>query len=72
MLIIGLATNKLARQRAYQKLRESEERLNLAAEAAGFGAWVWNVTTNNMWGSETWRRLFGFAADEDIGFENLL
>ncbi len=50
---------------------ESEERLTLAAEAAEFGVWVWNITTNQIWGSERWRRLFGFAPGDDIGFENL-
>ncbi len=71
MLIIGLVVNKLARKRATQQLRESEERLTLAAEAAEFGVWVWNVTDNRIWGTETWRRLFGFPSGEDIGFENL-
>jgi PAS domain S-box-containing protein len=32
---------------------------------------VWNVTSNQIWGTETWRRLFGFASGEDIGFEKL-
>ena len=71
LLIIGLVANKLARKRADPELRESEERLALAAEAAEFGVWVWNVTSNQIWGTETWRRLFGFASGEDIGFEKL-
>jgi PAS domain S-box-containing protein len=71
LLIIGLVANKLARKRADRELRESEERLALAAEAAEFGVWAWNVTSNQIWGTETWRRLFGFASGEDIGFEKL-
>ncbi|MEI6193092.1 MAG: PAS domain S-box protein [Verrucomicrobiota bacterium] len=71
MLIIGLVANKLARKQADQDLRESEERLTLAAEAAEFGVWVWNITSNRIWGSETWRRLFGFASGEAICFEQL-
>jgi PAS domain S-box-containing protein len=71
VLIIGLVANKLARKRADRELRESEERLTLAAEAAEFGVWVWNVTSNQMWGSEIWRQLFGFASGENIGFEKL-
>ena len=58
-------------KRAKVALLESEERLILAAEAAEFGVWVWNVTSNQIWGTETWRRLFGFAPGEDIGFEKL-
>jgi PAS domain S-box-containing protein len=71
LLIIGLVANKLARKRVDRELRESEERLTLAAEAAEFGVWVWNVTSNQIWGTETWRLLFGFASGEDIGFEQL-
>ena len=58
-------------KRSKVALLESEERLILAAEAAEFGVWVWNVTSNQIWGTETWRRLFGFASGEDIGFEKL-
>ena len=71
VLIIVLVANKLARKRVDRELHESEERLTLAAEAAEFGVWVWNVTSNQIWGTETWRRLFGFASGEDIGFEKL-
>ncbi len=71
MLIVGLVANKLARKRADRELRESEERMSMAAEAAEFGVWVWNVTDNRIWGTETWRRLFGFASGEDIAFEDV-
>jgi PAS domain S-box-containing protein len=68
-LIVALVTNNLARKRADRELRQSEERLRLAAEAAEFGVYVWNITRNQIWGSETWRKLFGFASGDDIGFE---
>ena len=42
-------------------LRESEERMTLAAEAAGFGVWMWSIARNQVWGSERWLGLFGFA-----------
>ena len=53
-------------------LRESEERMTLAAEAAGFGVWMWNITRNQVWGSERWLRLFGFASGEDVSFEKVI
>ncbi len=50
-------------------LRESEARMTLAAEAAGFGVWMWSIPRNQVWGSERWLRLFGFAPDVTVSFE---
>jgi PAS domain S-box-containing protein len=55
-----------------EDLRESEARMTLAAEAAGFGIWMWTLATNRVWGSERWLRLFGFASDEAVGFEKVI
>jgi PAS domain S-box-containing protein len=55
-----------------RELRESEERMTLAAEAAGFGVWMWNIARNQIWGSERWLRLFGFAPETTVTFENLI
>ncbi len=70
LLIVGLLVNHLARKRAELVAREADERMTLAAEVAGFGVWVWNITSNRISASATWRRLFGFGADEPIGFEH--
>jgi PAS domain S-box-containing protein len=53
-------------------LRESEERMTLAAQAASFGVWMWTIETKRVWGSEIWHRLFGFAPDATVGFENVI
>ena len=53
-------------------LRESEARMTLAAEAAGFGVWMWSIARNQIWGSERWLRLFGFAPDATVTFENIM
>ena len=53
-------------------LRESEDRMRLAAEAAGFGVWVWNVASNVIWGSDRWLRLFEFSPDAPVSLERLL
>ena len=55
-----------------RELRESEERMTLASEAAGFGVWMWNIAGNQIWGSERWLRLFGFAPDATVTFESLI
>lgn len=71
-LIIGLVTNSLARKRADQVLRENEERMTLAAEAAQFGVWVWSIARNRVWGSERWCGLFGFEPGQHVCFEEVL
>lgn len=53
-------------------LRESEERMTMAAEAAGFGVWVWNVGRNRIWGSDRWLCQFGFGPDASPTFENVI
>ncbi len=53
-------------------LRESEERMTLAAEATGIGVWMWNIPSNEVWGSERWLSLFGFAPDAAVTFEKVI
>ena len=49
-----------------EDLSESEERLTLAAEAAGVGIWMWSIARDQVWGSEIWLRLFGFAPNPAV------
>ena len=72
VLILGLVMNLQMRRRAERALRESEERMTLAAEAAGFGVWMWSIPSNQVWGSERWLRLFGFAPDAAVSFEMVI
>ncbi len=53
-------------------LRESEVRMTLAAEAAGFGVWIWNFTTNRVWGSDLARRLFELPLNADVSFDMVI
>jgi PAS domain S-box-containing protein len=71
-LLAQVFTHALARKRADEALRESEERMTLAAEAAEFGVWVWSLARDGVWGSERWLRLFGFASGEAISFEGII
>jgi two-component system, LuxR family, sensor kinase FixL len=54
------------------ELRESEQRMTLAAEAAGFGIWMWSVASNQVWASKRWFSLFGFTPGADISFEKVI
>lgn len=44
-------------------LRDSEERMSLAAEAANLGMWVWDVGRDEVWMTDKGRALLGFAPD---------
>jgi len=52
-------------------LRESETRMTLAAEAAGFGVWIWNLAGNRVWGSEQALRLFEFPLNAEVSFDEV-
>jgi PAS domain S-box-containing protein len=60
------------RRRGEEALRESEARINLAANAANLGLWLWNIPGDELWVTEKWRRLFGFADSEPVTFDRLL
>ncbi|ABK17154.1 sigma54 specific transcriptional regulator, Fis family [Syntrophobacter fumaroxidans MPOB] len=64
--------NAIARKRAEQKLRESEERLSLAAASANVGLWSLDRCTGRMWATEKTRELLGFAPGEELSFERVL
>jgi PAS domain S-box-containing protein len=53
-----------------QRLRESENRLRLALEAAELGTWDFNPLTGEVAWDERSRRLFGFAPDVPVTYED--
>jgi PAS domain S-box-containing protein len=53
-------------------LRESEARINLAADAAHLGLWHWNIRDNELWVTEKWRKLFGITDSEPMTLDRLL
>ena len=53
-------------------LRESEARMSLAVEAAGFGLWVRHVAGNALWASEKCRELYGFAPSEPLDYDTIV
>ncbi|MCR4415888.1 MAG: PAS domain-containing protein, partial [Thermoguttaceae bacterium] len=71
-LIAQIFTNALARKRSDEMLRESEERLSIAADSADAGLWNYNISTGRYWLTEKTRELFGFQVDEDVTFDRFL
>jgi formate hydrogenlyase transcriptional activator len=68
-LIGQIFTNALTRKRFELALRESEERLSVAADSADVGLWVLDWRTRVFWASEKARTIFGYSADQIISME---
>ena len=70
-LVTRVFANALARKRADQALRDSEERLSLAADAAEAGLWILDYTADVVWATAKARAIFGFSPDEVISVARL-
>jgi len=68
-LIGQIFTNALNRKRFELALRQSEERLSVAADSADAGIWVLDWRTRVFWTSAKARVIFGYSPDQVIGME---
>lgn len=71
-LVAQIFANALARKHADQALRESEERMSLAADAAGAGLWILHLKTSRFWLTKKTWELFGLAPEADLALERFL
>lgn len=55
-----------------ERLRESQQRLQLAAGAGELGLWEWDVADDDVWMTPECRVLFGYRADEPVGLRRFL
>ncbi len=46
------------------KLRDSQERLNLALEGSALGLWDWHISTGESYYDERWANIFGYTLEE--------
>ena len=60
------------RKRGEAALRESEERMSLAAEAANLAMWEWNLSTDEVWSTRTRPDLPGPPVSEKATFESFI
>jgi PAS domain S-box-containing protein len=69
MLLAALINERRDKEEA---LRESEERMTLAASAGKLGLWLWDVPGDEIWVGQGRRALFGWAESEPVDFKRFM
>ena len=72
LLIVALLAQLRRRRVAEASVRENEQRMSLAVDAANFGIWIRDLARNEIWASDKWRELFGFAPSERLELDHIL
>ncbi len=72
LLILALLAQLRRRRVAEASVRENEQRMSLAVDAANFGIWIRDLTRSEIWASDKWRELFGFTPSERLDFDRIL
>jgi PAS domain S-box-containing protein len=71
-LLGEIFVNALERKRVDQALRESDERLSLAAESAAVGLWCLAMDSGHIWATGRTKEMFGFPPDSEMTLESFL
>ena len=71
-LIGALLIQRRRRRLAERSLRESEQRMSLAADAANLGIWILDLVGDEIWATDKWRQLFGFEKWEWLDMHSFL
>jgi PAS domain S-box-containing protein len=53
-------------------LRESEERMRLAADAANLGIWEWDLSKDEIWATNARRALLGWPVSGKVTFDDFI
>ena len=69
MDITKLKQAELEAARHRDELFKTKERMELAANAAGLGMWMWDVVLDEIWVTDKGRALFGLAPSETFHFD---
>ncbi len=68
---LGIAQDITAQVRTLERLRNSEERWQLAISGSNDGAWEWDILTDRMWVSPRDREILGLPESEEQVPRNL-
>jgi PAS domain S-box-containing protein len=71
-LVCQIFANAVVRKRIEATLRESEERLKLATDAADIGIWMLDIEHQRFWATDRARQIFGYEPDLEITMERFL
>jgi len=55
-----------------EALRQSEERMRLAAAAVNLGIWEWHLATNEIWATNAQRAVLGWPSSGKVTFEDFI
>ena len=61
-----LVKQMVARKKAEDEIRQSNERFELVGLATNEALWEWNLETNKVWGNETHQNLYGLTMADPV------
>jgi PAS domain S-box-containing protein len=67
-LLARQAADLIEQQQTTAALRQSEEQLRLASEAAKVGMWFWNLETDSLIWTEQCKALFGLPVETEMSY----
>jgi PAS domain S-box-containing protein len=62
--ILGISRDITERKQQEEKLRENEERFNLAINGTGAGLWDWDMVNDTVFFSSHWKSMLGYEDNE--------
>jgi two-component system, LuxR family, sensor kinase FixL len=71
-MALEVSRNVLRASRLAHDLRESEQRLELAANAAGAGLWAWDSRSGRIWATHRARTILGLPQTSDLDPADIL
>ena len=60
-MALEVSRDVLRASRLARDLKESEQRLELAANAAGAGLWAWDSSSGRIWATQRARAILGLS-----------